>query len=308
MTRSTESREAYELYLRAGERIARIDRWETRTAIAMLKDATRLDSGYADAWARLGVSCCAMNTHFDAKPHWLEEGEDAVEKAFELEADNAEAHFARGRILWTAGRGFQNRLALRSLARAIERRPGSPQFRLWYSLILQHVGLHEEAGEGMREALSSQPEDSFNMIVLAQLAQFRGDYDEARDYGERCHASDPEFVYHHLFVPPFMLYSNDLAAAEQAIQTASGYLQDEPALDSHEALLWAKRGEAARADAAIERSLQQRPSLTHTHHTWHYVAAAHATLGRTSEAVDNLRAASRLGLPNYPVFRDDPTS
>jgi hypothetical protein len=44
---------AYELFLRAAERISRLNRWDTRTAIEMLENATELDPRFADAWARL---------------------------------------------------------------------------------------------------------------------------------------------------------------------------------------------------------------------------------------------------------------
>ena len=44
----------------------------------------------------------------------------------------------------------------------------------------------------------------------------------------------------------------------------------------------------------------------HTHHTWHFVAAAYTVMGKPAQAFALLRKASAFGLPNYPAFRDDP--
>ena len=38
----------------------------------------------------------------------------------------------------------------------------------------------------------------------------------------------------------------------------------------------------------------------------HNLAAGHAVLGEPEESVDQLRKAAATGLPNYPVFNDDP--
>ena len=46
--------------------------------------------------------------------------------------------------------------------------------------------------------------------------------------------------------------------------------------------------------------------MSHSHHAWHYAAAAYAVLGRKDEAISVLRDAAAAGLPNYLLFRDDP--
>ena len=52
----TDNPVAYELYLRAMDRLSRLNRWELRTAITMLEEATRLDGKFADAWLLQPVS------------------------------------------------------------------------------------------------------------------------------------------------------------------------------------------------------------------------------------------------------------
>jgi hypothetical protein len=55
-----------------------------------------------------------------------------------------------------------------------------------------------------------------------------------------------------------------------------------------------------------QRALRHRGILTYTHHAWHNVAATFAQLGRPKEALRILRKATQGGLPDYPLFRDDP--
>src|SRR5712692_2703599 len=53
----TKDTRAYELFLRAADRLARLNPWDTRTAIEMLEQAVALDPRFADAWARLAEAC-----------------------------------------------------------------------------------------------------------------------------------------------------------------------------------------------------------------------------------------------------------
>ena len=304
--RSTESQEAYELYLRAVDRSSNFERWDTRTAIEMLKDATSIDPGYADAWARLALACTQMDFVFEPDRDWNERAEEAVHRAFELDPDNAEAQFAHGRMLWSPRQGFQNGPALRSLKRAREMQPGSHQACLWQSLIFQHVGLLDEAWKGLAAALALEPDDPMTLACVSQTALSQGRYDEAQEYMDRALAVAPTFWLNHVFSSTVRIYRDDFAKAEDALRTARQVLGDQAILDSNEALLWAKRREKARAEEALARALQDRPSVGHDHHRWHYAAAVHALLGRPAEAIAQIRRASLIGLPNYPGFRDDP--
>jgi adenylate cyclase len=306
VSRPTESQEAYELYLRAVERIGRFDRWDTRTAIEMLKDATSIDPDYTDAWARLAVACSQMDPYFDSDPRWHEEAARAVERAFELDPDSAEVQFAHSRVLWTPAKGFQNHAALRALQRALELQPGSQQLRLWLGVVLIHVGLLDEGREALGAALAAEPDDAVTLNCLGQAAFYGGAYEEADDYYERARAASATFLMNQIFTPVIRIYRDDLAGAEEALKTARRVVGEDPILDANEALLWARRGEVARADEALSRAMTTKRSVGHSHHAWHHAAAAQAVLGRTREAIAWIREASACGLPNYPLFRGDP--
>jgi serine/threonine protein kinase/tetratricopeptide (TPR) repeat protein len=301
----TEVAVAYELYLRACERMSRLNRWDTRTAIDMLESATQMDSKFADAWARLAGACVIMAGNFEPGPHWIIKAEKAMRRALALDRKNANAQWARGRILWTPAKKFQNRAALRALGEALKLSPGHQDALVWKCLILLHVGLLEEAKQGLDEAMAANPENSFALTFLAQTSYYMGKYDDAEGYFAQALARDPASIWTNVFLPALPLFTNRLDRVEERIRTANRAVPGDPILASYEAILWAKRGEKRRAEQAIVRALKGK-SLFHTHHTWHYVADAYTLIGKPARAVALLRKASAFGLPNYPAFRDDP--
>lgn len=181
----------------------------------------------------------------------------------------------------------------------------SSVFTWWHSLILFHVGLMAEAGAGLAVALAAEPDNARVVTFLAQKLFFEGEWEAAHEQLARAFALDPTSFYTHLFQPAVHLYQEDLAAAERSVVTSRNVVGDDALLDASEALLWAKRGEVGRADELLAHTAE-RPSIMHEHHVLHWAAAAQAVLGRQADAVRSLREASATGLPNYPVFRDDP--
>jgi TolB-like protein len=303
---ATRSLEAYELYLRAGDRMWMRSRWNARSAVDLLRSATALDPGYADAWARLATACCDLHFSFDPDPLWHEEAKRAAERAFALSPNCAEAHFARARILWSQDEGFQNEAAVRCVGRSLELRPGSQVALTWRGLMLSHLGLQDEAQEGFAAALAAEPDDPFSLIGLAQSLAYQGRHQEAVERMSRALERAPGAYIPHLLGPGYWLYADELARAERSLATARGLIGADPILDAHEALLFAKRGDEPRALEALARAAQAKRSLGHAHHANHHAAAALAVLGRNAEAIAQLRIASATGLPNYPLFATDP--
>ncbi len=310
---TTKNPVAYELYLRATERLTHGSRWDTRTAIEMLENATKIDPRFAGAWARLAEACRLMAIMFEPipsrfapKPGWIGRAERAVGRALALDRDNAEAQCVRGLVLWSAAKGFQNRAALRALSNALGLNPGSHQALTWQGCIFFHVGLYEEAKEGLTEALVTNPDDAFTLVFLAQNSLYRGDYEEAREYNLRALAVDPANLWANLFSPSDLLYSGQLDRAAERIRDSMQVFPADPLLIACEALLWAKRGEARKAEQIVQRALTGGGGLSHSHHTLHNAASTYALLGKAAKAVSLLRKANQTGLPNYPLFRDDP--
>ncbi|MGB7665923.1 MAG: protein kinase [Candidatus Acidiferrales bacterium] len=302
----TKNPRAYELFLRAVERLSRVNRWDTRTGIEMLDDATKLDPHFAEAWARLAGACVFMAGTFDPIPKWYKKGELAMRRALALDPTNAQAHCAHGRVLWTPLKGYKNRQALLALRESLRRSPGYHPALVWQCLIFQHVGMLDEAVEGLQTALAAHPDDGFVLTFLGQVRTFQGKYEEAEQYFKRAITLDPASLWANLFSPSVPLYGSNPEPAVEMIKTAQHFFPGDALLTSWEGLLWAKRGNFRRAEQFVEKALKVGKSVLHTHHMWHTAAAAYATLGKPELAVRLLSRAAKTGLPNYPVFRDDP--
>lgn len=296
---------AYELFLRAVACLSRYSRWEVRSAITMLEDATRLDAQFASAWSQLAEACMRMFTLFEPDEHWLRQAERAVRRCLTVDPGNAVAYCVRARIQWSPPH-FKIRNALRSITKALRLDPGCSQAQFWQGMYLFHVGLHEEANRAVTATLAVNPEDPLAMFGLGHIAMYSWDFETAYRYHSRALATDPSHFYAALFFPGVPLYTGDLNDAEDKIKCARQIAPVNPMVSSWEALLFAKRGDAERAETALRSATRSKQLFTYSHHVAHTAAAAFAILGKTDSAVTWLRRASETGFPHYPVFRDDP--
>ena len=65
-------------------------------------------------------------------------------------------------------------------------------------------------------------------------------------------------------------------------------------------------GEPLKAFEHIELAIIRKNSRSHFHHAQFTIACAYARLGRKTDAVEWLRRTAENGMPNYPLFRNDP--
>ncbi|MCL4522553.1 MAG: hypothetical protein M1451_01420, partial [Acidobacteria bacterium] len=302
----TKSQMAYELYLRASERLSRLNRWDTRTTIEMLENATNLDPRFAVAWARLAEGRVVMGMAFEPGPLWFKRADVAAKKALALDPTNADAQCAMGRVLWTPMKGFKNREALRILTTALRLNPGCHSAQIWRCMIQMHVGLVQEAHDGLIEALATHPDDPFTLVFIGQAALQQFDFEAANEYNVRALSLDRGHIWANVFYPTIALYRDRLEDAEERIQQARQMLPGDAWLTSCEALLWAKRGEMRKAEHLAGQALRGGKPLVHMHHMWHTAACVYAMIGKPARAIGLLQKCARQGLPNYTQFRDDP--
>jgi tetratricopeptide (TPR) repeat protein len=294
------------MYLRAGDRMSRLNRWDLLTAIGMLENATGLDPDFADAWGRLAEACVQLAVTFENKPQWFRKAESAIGKALRLDRTNADALCAKGQLLWTPSKRFENATALRALHKAIESNPGCHQAQIWLGLIFLHLGLHDDARHWLFSALATNPQDPRTLVFLGQTALYEGKYEEAYDYEMRALAIDPGNMFGNLFFPTIPLYLGRPDETAEKIRVARQMLPGEATVTSIEALLWAHRGERRRAEQIVEKALTGGKPLLHTHHMWQNAAAVYSLTGKPAKAITWMRKAARFGLPNYPLFSTDP--
>ena len=295
---------AFELYLRAVDRQVHVDRFEMASAIDLLTRATELDPAFADAWGLLAQACAQMGAHLDRDPKWFEMGENAIARTLELDPVQCTALCARGMILWSPSRSFQNRAALRALNAAIKIDPTRPTARHQRSAILWHLGFHDAAEKDANELQAANP--VLGLMHKGAIAMVRGDFDLSAEIYARVLKIEPNGVLNHLMAPIAVLFAGRLEEARLAIAKARTLFPRESFSVGLESILEAIEGSSKRAEILADEAAQSVQSLTHTHHTWHSCAATYALIGKPEKAIAELRRCGEMGLPNYRLFGVDP--
>jgi TolB-like protein/Tfp pilus assembly protein PilF len=233
---------AYELYLRAVERVAHFNKFDISSGIEMLNRAVELDPGFADAWGQLAQAYSQMGMFFDPDPKWFERGEAAVAKTLELDPVQCDAHHARAQILWSPSRGFQNRPALRAMNAAVRVNPSRYAARQFRGAILFHLGFHKEAERDIREALLANPSFTLGITSMGLIAQYKGDYQAAHDFNEQALALDPSFMHANFWSPLVLILLGRMEDAAARLERVRPMIPGEPQLAAVEGLVAAHEG------------------------------------------------------------------
>ena len=294
---------AFELYLRAVDRQVHVDKFDMASAIELLTRATELDPAFADAWGLLAQACAQMGSHLDPDPKWFELGERAIAKALELDPVQCDALCARGVILWSPSRSFQNRAALRALNAALKIDPTRPTARHQRCGMLWHLGFLDAAWEDTDE-LPSNP--LLSMMHKGAIALQRGEYERSTEWYDRALSLDPGSVLINVMAPLVPLWAGRLDTARLALTRSRQMFPEESFGIGLEAIFAGLDGNAARAESLADEASQSRRSMTHSHHTWHSCAAAYALSGKPEKALGELERCAPMGLPNYRLFQMDP--
>lgn len=298
---------AYELYLRAVDRLAQWNKFDITSAIGMLSRAVEMDANFADAWGQLAYACSQMGMHLDPDPQWFERAEAAISVTLELDPLQCDALCARGQIVWSPSRGFQNLPALRAMNAALKIHPGRYSFRHFRGAILFHLGFFEQAERDMEEALIANPGHALSVTSLGMIAEYKGDYAAADKMYVRSMKMDPTLMHTNIFSPRLPLLTGRLEEARARIRRARQIVPEESKLTCMEGLLAALEGDWKHAEQlADDACSENKKSMTHTHHTWHCAAGVYSMCGKPEKAIAQLRRCANLGLPNHRLFTLDP--
>ena len=187
LTAERTSVEAYEHFVRGN------DLWRERTrtsidqAIEEFKAAIALDPGYAPAHAGLAMAHIFSTFYGARSPQEIRlVAEQAIDRALELDPDNALAHAARGQLHvmfedpMEAGEAFRRSVALN---------PSDATVHVWLSYFTTDP---EEADRSMEKAYALDP---LNLYVVASYAvrlAVRGQYERGVEIARRGVAINPE--------------------------------------------------------------------------------------------------------------------
>jgi tetratricopeptide (TPR) repeat protein len=302
---------AYDQYLRARSRST--SRGDLDSAITELTRAVQLDSNFASAWALLATSDIGSGFLYDADPRRLDRAEEAIRRALALDSTSAMAWKARHDLEWNAVRGWHFPEALAAARHALTLRPSMVAAHNALGSLYFHYGFMEEARRELETSLSLDPRDGcddptrctgFSRPRLARVQWYRQQFDSAL-------ATYQKTPYLGGFVWELAVVLNGLGRPTDGLallDTAkvAGAPDRDADSEAARALLLATLGREQEAEAHIRSAIARKDSRSHFHHAQFTIACAYARMGRKAEAIEWLRQTAANGMPNYPLFRNDP--
>ncbi len=313
----TTNPDAYDAYLKARaqarargglERPAQAD-----SIIASLTQAVRLDSTFARAWALLASTLVSTVFLYDAPASRLDQAERAIAIALGIDSSVANAWKARHDLEWNAVRGWHFAEALSDVRHALALEPSLVEGHNGLGSLYFHYGFTGKAREELEASLSLDPRDGcddstrcvgFSRPRVARVLWYEQKFDSALAVYARMPYLGG-FVWEKAVVltgagrPTEAMAVLDSALAAQGPETA-----DRAAA---RALALASLGRRDEALVAVRAATLNPASRSHSHHSQFTIACAYARLGDAKEAVAWLRRTAENGMPNYPLFRDDPS-
>ena len=298
---------AYDYFLRGKYYLGRQTKDDNLKAIEMLDKAVATDSNFAAAHAELAQACVWRLFLFAPEERNLEEKAFvAVEKALSLDPDLAEAHLARGRLLWTPSNNFPHDKAIQEYRRAINLNPSLDEAHHQLALVYSHVGLLEEAQQELEQTLIINPSNHLARYRVGETMLFQCRYEQALTVLRKVPPEvNPALVGHQI---AYVLFS--LGKKEEASETVKEFLKKYPEdnrglLTSLEAVLAASGGQESIAEDKIKLAIDKGKGFGHFHHTAYFIACAYALMKKPDQAIKWLEQAADEGFPCYPLFERD---
>jgi DNA-binding winged helix-turn-helix (wHTH) protein/tetratricopeptide (TPR) repeat protein len=300
--------EAFDAYLSARYHSGRVTAPDTEEAIALLEKAVTVDPSFARGHAELSRAYRQKAFYFSDDPEPLQKRAFvAAEKALALDPGLADAHLARGFLLWSNYRHFDHRGAIQEYRRALELDPSLDEAHHQLGNVFMHIGLLDRGAEEMRRAVALNPTNALAQFHLAAAQEYLGQYEEALQGFARTEGFANPSLW--IFEKASTLYR--MGRLAEAATVLSAYLSSHPENDgglvlSTNAVVLAATGYAKEAERDIAAAQTAKPTmLVHHHHTAYNIAAAFALLGRRPEALLWMRRAAEEGFPCYPLFARD---
>lgn len=299
----------YDPFLRGRVLLSSENARDTDRSIQLLEQAVAVDPNLAPAYAELARAYRNKAFYFadDTLRRPLNENAAvAVEKALTLDPELADAHFARGMLIWTSDYRFPHTEAIAALKRTLELNPNHDEAHHQLGLIYFHIGLLDEAWSEIAEAVEINPGNNLARYRLGVIELYRGDDEGAYAIFN----STPLHRNPSLWAFQMASVLLRLGRTRDAHDLLNKYLLDYPKDEggvghSVQAMMWAAARDTQRADDAIRKASSLGRGFGHFHHTAYNIASAHALLNRPDSAVTWLQAAIDDGFPCYPYFARD---
>ena len=304
----TKNGDAYDDYLRGKIRLRSENREDDSVAIALLERAVTLDPDFAAAQAELvrayvlRVEQFAPNDTAVVERAWV-----AAEKALRLDPDLAEAHLARGSLLSNMSGRLSPEPAVREYHRALELNPNLAQAHHRLGTIYLHRGLLDKAVDEFRRTLAIDPGNYGATRRIGLALVYQGRYEDGLRLIRQVPPQSNQSLWNYQVAWALLYLGRDEEAAALMARYLGAHPEDRGGVvTSTRAILFAKKGDARRAEEDVRNAVVKGKGFVHFHHTAYNIATVYALLRQPARAVYWLRQAADGGWPCYPYFERDP--
>ena len=299
---------AYDLYLRARYHASRWNEKDIDRAIELLEQATTLDATFGAAQGLLGYAYGVKSANFRPTDTVLmEKGFAAVARSLEENEAGADAHMARGLLLWQPSQGFAQREALGEFQRALSERPSFDEAWNQRGIVLFHIGHLDEALKSIERAIALNPGNANARFRIAPIRVYQQQYEEAVAVLRRVprEAYTTQWTYQ-LAWSLIALGRLDEASKEIEDSLAASANDQGGVVHAARAMLRVKRGDRRGALADVDEAIARGRGFIHFHHTAYSIGAVYAQLGDFTRAQHWIEQAAADGFPCYTLFENDP--
>jgi TolB-like protein/Flp pilus assembly protein TadD len=300
---------AYDLYLRGTYHLGRFNAQDTDQAIGLYEQAIAIAPDFAPLQANLASAYSTKSSYFAPNdPECEGRAFAAIEKAFALDPDSAEAHLARGQLLWRPSHGFPHRAALAEFRLAAAARPNLGAAWSEIAGVLIHVGHLDEALMELRKAEALSPGQTTASGRVAEVYLFQGKPQLSLDEEGRTPGR----------MIPIMEFDRtwaliDLGRFEEAARSIRTGFKDFEAgagaalKHAVSALLAARQGNRRAAESEIRGALAGPQGSNQFHHATFMIACAYSVLGDTARAQELMEKTAAEGFPCFTLFEVEPS-
>lgn len=310
-TLPTHDQQAFDAYLRAKYHIhsALAVEADANAAIAEAEQAVILDPDFAEAYVVIAQGCFAKIFDWAGGKEHDEKAFVALSRAIALNPALAEAYAARGSLYYTRLHNFDVVSAVADYRRAISLNPNLAEAHHNLGAELTHAGLHDQAIEEFRTTLQLDPQNDGAKYRLGRALWQSQRFAEALQNYDRYNIVSFEKALTLAYLGRRQQAWEIIEGVAQQLgrERRGGFLGDPEDVAAVRAFLYATEAKPQKAEREIQAAARRQKDNDHFHHAAFILAATCAEMGKPHEAVTWLRRVAGTGMPNYPLFRDNPS-
>ncbi len=269
-SKPTQNSVAYDYFLR-GRSYARRESLEF--ALQMYEQAIKLDPSFALAHAGIAYICAVIHEIREHNPKWVERGDQACNKALQLDPNLAEALVARARISYSQRKHEE---AIEFAKRAIALKPDCEGVYNVLGRVYFASGRFQEAADLAEKAMEANGDDYNVFVPIVNALERLGRVNELKRYREM----EMRTLEHQLEIVPEDVRARSLLAAD-----------------------YANMGRTDDAVRHLEMTVALRPNDSNILYN---AACTYAVLDKKAEALALLRRSLAAGYANADWPRQDP--